>query len=113
MKQSRSGWVCQPACSAPMREYTDGFISAFRKPATWARHVNVLEHLFGHLKRSISTREKREIALSIENYRAERVPLVVPISLLRFLVNAHDVRYVRGQLYLDPHPREMMLRNRV
>ena len=39
--------------------------------------------------------------------------LVVPIALLRFLVRAHDDDYVDGQLYLEPHPREMMLRNHV
>ena len=89
------------------------FVSAFRKRATVARHINVLEHLFGHVKEKISTAEKREIAASIADYRAGRIPLVVVISLLRFLVAAHDVQYVRDQLYLEPHPRELMLRNHV
>lgn len=95
------------------RRYRDGFLAAFKRPATVARHVNVLEHLFGHLKRALGSNEKREIGVAIEDYRAGRVPLVVPVSLLRFLVVAHDVDYVRGQLYLEPHPREMMLRNHV
>lgn len=94
-------------------DYHRGFVAAFRKPATRARHVNVLEHLFGHLKRLLGPREKREIGLAIEDFRAGRVPLVVPVSLLRFLVVAHEVEYVKGQLYLEPHPREMMLRNHV
>lgn len=93
--------------------YAEIFFATFLKPATRARHVNVLEHLFGHLKRALTSIEKRQIALAIEDYRAGRVPLVVPISLLRFLVAAHAVEYVRGQLYLEPHPREMMLRNHV
>lgn len=93
--------------------YAPLFAEAFGKRATVARHVNVLEHLFGHLKKQLSNVEKREIASAIAEYRAERVPLVVPISLLRFLVAAHDVEYVRGQLYLEPHPRELMLRNHV
>ncbi len=95
------------------RRYAEGFREAFRRPATTARHVNVLEHLFGHLKNHLAAREKREIRTTIEDYRAGRVPLVVPVALLRFLVEAHEIDYVRGQLYLDPHPREMMLRNHV
>ena len=95
------------------RRYARGFAEAFRKPATKARHVNVLEHLFGHLKKKIGAREKREIAVAIEDYRWGRVPLVVPIALLRFLVAAHEIEYVMGQLYLEPHPRELMLRNHV
>lgn len=87
------------------------FVAAFQKRATVARHVNVLEHLFGHVKEFVSSAEKREIAASIEDYRNGQAPLVVVIALLRFLVAAHDVEYVRGQLYLEPHPRELKLRN--
>ncbi|MEZ4353324.1 MAG: DUF523 and DUF1722 domain-containing protein [Myxococcota bacterium] len=89
------------------------FFEALRRPATVSRHVNVLEHLFGYLKRVVTPIQKREIAAAIEDYRAMRVPLVVPITLLRFLVHTHEVDYVRGQLYLEPHPRELMLRNHV
>jgi uncharacterized protein YbgA (DUF1722 family)/uncharacterized protein YbbK (DUF523 family) len=95
------------------RSYAPLFAAAFARPATVARHVNVLEHLFGYLKKHVTRIEKREIASAIAEYRAGRVPLVVPISLLRFLVASHDVAYVKGQLYLEPHPRELMLRNHV
>ena len=95
------------------RDYAPLFAAAFAKRATVARHVNVLEHLFGYLKRRITPVEKRQIAAAIADYRAGHVPLVVPISLLRFLVASHAVEYVQGQLYLEPHPRELMLRNHV
>jgi uncharacterized protein YbgA (DUF1722 family) len=95
------------------RDYAPLFAAAFAKRATVARHVNVLEHLFGYLKRRIPAVEKRQIAAAIADYRAGHVPLVVPISLLRFLVASHAVEYVQGQLYLEPHPRELMLRNHV
>lgn len=93
------------------RDYAPRFAEAFARSATIARHVNVLEHLFGYLKRRITSVEKREIAGAIADYRAGHVPLVVPVSLLRFLVASHEVEYVQGQLYLEPHPRELMLRN--
>ena len=95
------------------RDYAPLFAAAFARSATVARHVYVLEHLFGYLKRSVSSVEKRAIAAAIADYRAGHVPLVVPISLLRFLVASHAVEYVQGQLYLEPHPRELMLRNHV
>lgn len=95
------------------RSYAPLFAETFARRATVARHINVLEHLFGYLKKRISTIEKREIASAIAEYRAGHVPLVVPMSILRFLVASHDVDYVKGQLYLEPHPRELMLRNHV
>ncbi|MEM9175906.1 MAG: DUF523 and DUF1722 domain-containing protein [Myxococcota bacterium] len=95
------------------RDYGAQFLAAIRRPASVRRHVNVLEHLFGHMKQTLAPREKREIHLAIQDFRRGRVPLVVPITLLRFLVASHEADYVAGQLYLEPHPREMMLRNHV
>ena len=33
--------------------------------------------------------------------------------LIRHHVRVHDVAYLKGQTYLEPHPRELMLRNHV
>jgi uncharacterized protein YbgA (DUF1722 family) len=33
--------------------------------------------------------------------------------MLRHHVHRHHVDYLVGQLYLEPHPKELMLRNRV
>ena len=41
------------------------------------------------------------------------VPLVVPLTLVRHHVRIHEVRYLAGQIYLEPHPKELMLRNHV
>jgi uncharacterized protein YbgA (DUF1722 family) len=41
------------------------------------------------------------------------VPLVVPLTLLRHHARLHGIEYLAAQTYLDPHPRELMLRNHV
>jgi uncharacterized protein YbgA (DUF1722 family) len=41
------------------------------------------------------------------------VPLVVPITLIRHHARAVKESYLLGQVYLDPHPKELMLRNHV
>ncbi len=41
------------------------------------------------------------------------MPLVVPITLLRHHARAHAVAYLEGQSFLEPHPRELMLRNQI
>jgi uncharacterized protein YbgA (DUF1722 family) len=55
--------------------------------------------------------EKREILASIDDYAAGLLPLVVPLTLLRYNIKKHGVEYLGGQLYFDPHPKELMLRN--
>jgi uncharacterized protein YbgA (DUF1722 family) len=41
------------------------------------------------------------------------VPLVVPLTLIRHHVRRERIAYLAGQVYLEPHPRELMLRNHV
>ena len=67
----------------------------------------------GYFKKSIDRASRAELAAAIEDYRCELVPLVVPITLLRHHVRVHDVQYLKGQAYLEPHPKELMLRNHV
>lgn len=45
--------------------------------------------------------------------RQGQVPLIVPITLVRHYVRRLAVPYLAGQIYLDPHPRELTLRNHV
>ena len=73
----------------------------------------MLYHILGYLKRVLDPAEKQELVTLIEDYRTGLVPLIVPITLLRHHVHKHEVEYMRGQLYLEPHPKELMLRNRV
>jgi len=56
---------------------------------------------------------KRELVDLIDDYRRGLVPLVVPLTLIRHHVRLLDVPYLAGQAYLEPHPKELMLRNHV
>lgn len=47
------------------------------------------------------------------DHRRGLVPLVVPITLVKHHVRRLGVAYLQGQTYLDPHPKELMLRNHV
>jgi uncharacterized protein YbgA (DUF1722 family)/uncharacterized protein YbbK (DUF523 family) len=94
-------------------QYVDGFMRALAQLATVRRHTNVLQHMAGYFKDRLDTASKRELAHTIEDYRRGLVPLVVPLTLLRHHVRSFDVTYLAGQTYLQPHPKELMLRNHV
>lgn len=49
----------------------------------------------------------------IERYQLGWVPLVVPVALLRHHVRREAIEYLADQVYLEPHPAELMLRNHV
>jgi uncharacterized protein YbgA (DUF1722 family)/uncharacterized protein YbbK (DUF523 family) len=103
------------AMSKPdLREkYEALFMSTMSRIATTTRHTNVLMHMAGHLKRILDAESRRELLDSIEEYHRGLVPLVVPVTLLRHHACRHGVATLTGQTYLDPHPRELMLRSHV
>lgn len=94
-------------------EYTEGFMRALEAIATTRRHTNVLQHMAGYFKTTLDEGNKAELHATIEEYRLGLVPLIVPITLIRHHVRHLGVAYLAGQVYLDPHPRELMLRNHV
>jgi uncharacterized protein YbgA (DUF1722 family) len=94
-------------------QYIDLYMEALSKKTTTRKNVNVLQHIFGFLKDKVRPEEKKDILAVIEDYRMGLVPLIVPITLLRHHVMTHDVRYILDQVYLSPHPKELMLRNHV
>jgi len=81
---------------------------------THRKHVNVLQHLMGYLKKDLSPDDKRELLALIEDYRSELLPLVVPLTLLQHHLRRYPVpEWVWQQVYLQPYPKELMLRNHV
>jgi uncharacterized protein YbgA (DUF1722 family) len=94
-------------------EYGRLLTQARASRATRARHTNVLQHLAGFFKRQLGADERTELAEVIEDYRAGLLPLVVPITLIRHHVRRLSLAYLADQIYLNPHPKELMLRNHV
>ena len=94
-------------------EYGKGFMDALAETATPRRHTNVLQHMAGYFKRTLDAASRAELLATIDDYRKGLLPLIVPITLIRHHVRRHDVAYLAGQVYLEPHPKELMLRNHV
>jgi uncharacterized protein YbgA (DUF1722 family) len=69
--------------------------------------------MLGYLREHLDSTARGELVSLIDDYRQGLVPLVVPITLFRHYVREFDLSYLRGQVYLEPHPKELMLRNHV
>ncbi len=92
-------------------DYAAEFMAALKRKATRKRHTNVLQHVAGYFKRALDAGDREELASCIDDYREERVPLVVPMALLQHHLRRHPDPYLQGQLYFNPWPRELGLRN--
>lgn len=94
-------------------QYEALLLEALRLKSTVAKQSNVLLHALGYFKNVLSHDEKEEMVETIDRYRQELVPLIVPITLLNHYVRKYREPYLAGQVYLQPHPLELKLRNHV
>lgn len=89
------------------------FMEALAVHATAKKHCNVLEHMVGYFSRQLSAEERKELVELITDFRRELIPLIVPLTLIRHYVKKYGVIYLQEQTYLEPSPKELMLRNHV
>jgi uncharacterized protein YbgA (DUF1722 family)/uncharacterized protein YbbK (DUF523 family) len=93
--------------------YEAQFMSALEVMATPKRHVNVLQHILGYFTDQLDTAARQELIDLIADHGRGMLPLVVPLTLVRHYVRRFTVSYLQAQTYLEPHPKELMLRNHV
>jgi len=91
--------------------YIRGVMEILKKPATRGNHAKVLQHIQGYLKRELDADDRAELVEVIEAYRLGRVPLIVPITLLRHHFRRALDPFIANSWYLDPHPGELALMN--
>jgi uncharacterized protein YbgA (DUF1722 family)/uncharacterized protein YbbK (DUF523 family) len=97
-----------------IEQYGQLLMEALRRLSTPGKNANVLFHLMGYFKDRLAVDEKQELVESIEDYRQGLLPLIVPLTLIRHYTRLHPVPdWVHQQVYLNPCPKELMLRNHV
>jgi uncharacterized protein YbgA (DUF1722 family)/uncharacterized protein YbbK (DUF523 family) len=114
---SELGRLVARAKEVPLDElfarYQQTLMEALAHSATVKKCSDVMLHMVGHFKTLLDAAEKRELLELINQYRTRMIPLIVPVTLLRHYVRKYDVAYLRRQVFLNPHPIELMLRNHV
>jgi uncharacterized protein YbgA (DUF1722 family)/uncharacterized protein YbbK (DUF523 family) len=95
------------------KQYEDLLLESLKIKATPKKHVNVLQHMMGYFKEQLSVDEKKELLGLINHYRDGYIPLIVPVTLISHYVRKYHDPYLTEQVYINPHPSELQLRNHV
>ncbi|MGC4113164.1 MAG: DUF523 and DUF1722 domain-containing protein [Myxococcales bacterium] len=95
------------------RRYHEGFAAVLAVRTTPKKLTDVLQHMMGFFKNDLEKDEKAELVQLIADYKAGQVPLVVPLTLVKHYVRKFRVAYLERQVFLNPYPAELMLRNHV
>lgn len=111
------GRVLADAGRQPLEPLAEVVISemmaALAQPATRRGHTDALMHIRGYLKRRLCAEEKQELGEIIEQYRTGIVPLIVPLTLLKQHFRRHPDAYIEQQVFMQPYPASLGLRNRI
>ena len=91
-------------------DYQSRFMRALAVVATPGRQANVLQHMLGYVSKDIDVEARSELLAVIEDHRKGQAPLIAPMALMRHHVRRLKVAYLLGQTWLEPHPRELKLR---
>ena len=91
--------------------YIEQLMQVLKVPASRKHHVNVLQHVMGYLRKHVPAENRADLVDVINDYRRGMVPLVVPVTLLQHHFRSNPHPWVSQQVYMNPHPRELMLRN--
>lgn len=94
-----------------LAEYETRFKETIAHKSSIGKTRNVLEHMAGFLKKSISEVEKKTLHEQIDDYAKKIVPLITPLSTLDMLAKGYGVTYLTGQKFLHPYPKALALRS--
>ncbi|MGC9422813.1 MULTISPECIES: YbgA family protein [Vibrio] len=93
-----------------IQEYRLELMQALTFRASRKNQTNVLMHIQGYFKRSLTSSQKAELAQVIDEYRRGLLPLLAPLTLIKHYLAMYPDAYLSQQRYLNPHPQELKLR---
>ena len=95
------------------QQYLETLMQALAHKTTPGKGANVLMHIMGFVKEQLNVNEKAELLGLIDDYQAGLVPMIVPVTLMNHFLRRFPQPYIGQQYFLEPHPRELMLRNHI
>ena len=91
-----------------LRLYEDGFRRAFAKQPRYNSNINVLMHALGYFSDGLIREEKAFFLDELEKYKLGKMPLSVPISIIKSFIVRFGEPYLKQQTYFDPYPEALM-----
>ena len=89
-------------------QYADAFMAGMLTRASTGRHVNVLRHMAGYLRRAATISARSFVSEAIDDYAGGVAPRAVPVALLEHNLREHNLSYLARQSYFDPYPKELV-----
>ncbi len=91
-----------------IEDYHKNLLQIFSKERTYKKNINVLDHCFGFISEFLTKDEKNYYFEIMSFYRKGKLPLSVPLNIIRGWAIRHSADYLLNQYYFKPYPLELM-----
>ena len=88
--------------------YRENLGHAFSDIPKNTNYINSFMHIFGYFSDSLTDKEKEFVLDSFEKYRQDKLPLSVPVNILRSYVLRYEQDYLLSQSIWSPFPEELL-----
>jgi uncharacterized protein YbgA (DUF1722 family) len=103
--------VANPGKRSPQElldDYGEHFLMALSRTPRYTSNINVLMHTLGYFSKSLSHHERSFFLETIERYRSSRIPLSVPLNIVRSWIVRFEEPYLSQQTFFDPYPGDLI-----
>ncbi len=105
------GKIVSRAGSEPLedviKQYEVEFRAAFRKMPSRNHFFNTLLHIYGYFSDRLNALEKAHFLDILEGFRSGKVPMSLPVEILRSYVYRFNEEYLLKQRFFNPYPEEL------
>jgi len=91
-----------------LKAYEEKVKDIFKQPSKVPSNINVLMHTLGHFSKQLESEEKAFFLDSLSGYREGKIPLSVPLHLIRAWVTRFGEPYLQSQYFFSPYPSDLM-----
>lgn len=87
-----------------MGTYASRFRTALDRTPSKGAHINVMTHCFGYVSDQLAISEKAFFMDTLTAFQNDKVPLSVPLHIMRAWIIRFNVAYLKNQRYFQPYP---------
>ncbi|MBC7187345.1 MAG: DUF523 and DUF1722 domain-containing protein [Calditrichaeota bacterium] len=91
-----------------LEQYEHHLHAALARPARSSAVINVLMHALGYFSPQLGAKEKAFFLDTLLKFREERVPLSVPVAVVKSWIARFGQPYLEAQVFFDPYPEALV-----
>ncbi|MCK9225782.1 MAG: DUF523 and DUF1722 domain-containing protein [Candidatus Muirbacterium halophilum] len=88
--------------------YYKGLKDIFMKMPRTPNIINSIQHIMGYFKNNLSSEEKQFLNTQLEKFKNKKVPLSVPLNIIKSWVIRFKNEYLLKQFFFSPFPDELI-----